>query len=250
MNIGIIGKPKSKAVARIVKNTDLTRYNKRCNSVVNYGLSGKRMDKMLAKKPALRDKPMINRYTAFSKFKMIRRVNEIVKVPESYTILPKNKKTSDFIIKKVNSQGGKGIKKANRKSFKEGYYYQRFISERSYELRVHGFLWIPPDKWRIQKRLGKEDVIAWNYSNGGKFQTVHNTKLPVFKKAIEVTEQILKKVGLGFGATDFIVTTEDELIFLEVNTAPGFTKFSEPIYTDSFSKLCLLTKKEFNKLAR
>lgn len=250
MIIGIIGRPKSKAVVKIVKNTDLVRYNKRCSSVINYGLSGKHMDEFISKRPVLRNKPMINRYTAFSKFKMIRRVKDIITTPESYTILPKNKKLSDFIIKKVNSQGGKGIKVANRKTFKEGYYYQRFISERKYELRVHGFLWVPLNEWKIQKRLGRDDVIAWNYSNGGKFQTINNTNYSIFQKAIEVTEKILKKINLAFGATDFIVTNKGELVFLEINTAPGFTNFSEPIYINAFNKLNSLTRKEFNILAR
>ena len=144
--------------------------------------------------------------------------------------------------------GGKGICWARRKGQIPGKYYQQFIKNRIYEIRVHSFKWLPQDKWSIQKRYGSDDEIAWNYSNGGHFSTVHNPRsYDIFRKATEVSDKILTMLGMSFGATDFIVDSKYELYFIEINSAPGFTELSKRIYVDSFDSLKNLNLKQVVK---
>ena len=50
-----------------------------------------------------------------------------------------------------------------------------------------------------------------------------------------------------FGAVDFIITSTNEVLFLEINSAPGFTKLSENMYITAFDKLTSLTKNKILK---
>lgn len=249
MDIRIIGRLKSRAVKRIVKKTNLNRYSKICDIVVNYGLAGKKMEKFLAKHPSLKTKPMINKYIGCSKYKAINDAkNHDIVVPKTFLSLSKEYKISDFINKRIHSQGGIGICKATVRSKIIGNYYQEFIQNRLYELRVHGFKWTDSENWLIQKRFGKEDEIAWNYHNGGRFQTIRNPKkYDLFTKAKEITTEVLKIRNMSFGAVDFIVTSERQLLFLEINSAPGFTELSEGAYINAFDKLSDLSKTKILK---
>jgi glutathione synthase/RimK-type ligase-like ATP-grasp enzyme len=241
--ISIYGRPGSHAVKEIVKGTSLVRYRKECTTVVNYGLAGKRLDFFRKKFPSSINKPTINRNIGISKYKMVKSVESIgLPVPDSYIKLPNSLDYNEFIIKKFNSQGGKGIKYATKRSQTTGYYYQRFINERQYELRVHAFSWISEDGWLVQKRIGDRDKIAWNFSEGGKFYTITNKKTKIIKEAINITAKVLKKMDMGFGAADFILDNNNRLFFIEINSAPGFENLSRPYYIDVFNHLCKLDK--------
>ena len=100
----------------------------------------------------------------------------------------------------------------------------------------------------IQKRLGDKDTLAWNFSAGGYFQTVHNTKQKIFVNAQDIARKVLDVMGMAFGAVDFVITDDYEIYFLEVNSAPGFTELSKPIYLEAFSKLKTLQLKKFTSL--
>ena len=156
--------------------------------------------------------------------------------------LPRGAKLTEWIEKRHHSIGGIGIVRTKRRHSIEGKYYQRFINDRRYELRVHAFSWT--DDWKVQKRLGDPKEVAWNYKNGGTFQNVRNTGYDIFQKAIEVSAQILHMRRMAFGAVDFIVDNSGNLYFIEINSAPGFTEFSEGIYVDAFNKLQRLTNKK------
>jgi len=249
MDIRIIGKLKSRAVNRIIKNTNLCRYSKKCDIVVNYGLAGKRLDLFCKKHPSILRKPMINKYIGCNKYKAVKeaKLNNI-KVPITLLTLSKQLKKSDFLTKQLHSQGGKGIEKAKTKSKLINKYYQEFITTRKYELRVHAFAWLKQTDWLLQKRFGKKEKIAWNYSKGGTFKTINNaSQYPLFKKAKAISEEILKIRNMAFGAVDFIITSTNEIIFLEINSAPGFTKLSEDMYIKAFDKLTTLTKNKILK---
>lgn len=246
MDIRIIGKPGSKAVKRLLNRTDLKRYNKKCEIVVNYGLAGARFKKFIDKHPSIMKKPIINRDVGHSKYRMIQIAEKNgILVPSSYISLPKTCKTSNFISKKFFSQGGLGIVKAKTKKMREGRYYQEFIKTRDYELRIHGFLWMDKPYWLTQKRFGKKDVIAWNYSKGGTFQTVNDPR--AFTEAKDITDRILNLNRMSFGAVDFIVDNSGNLFFLEINSSPGFTELSEGYYVEAFNKLKKLNKKSILK---
>lgn len=224
---------------------------KSCDLVVNYGLAGDRFEQFAAIYPSLRNKPILNKYIGRNKFDVVKDVENLgaVAVPASYRKLPLGAKKSDYIVKKYHSIGGVGIEKATTRGSLSNKYYQRFISERRYELRVHGFMWTGKQDWLIQKRVGSPDTIAWNFHQGGKFITIRNPdNYRIFKEARDITEKILKMRRMAFGAVDFIVTDEYGLVFLEVNSAPGFTEVSRPAYVRNFNKLTLLPKREINNI--
>jgi len=246
-NITIIGRSKSKSVSEINKNTSINRYSHKCSGIVNYGLAGEAMKNFVAKHPSITNKPIINRFVGCSKYKAIKDAEKGgITVPETLLALPTHYKKDTFLSKMLHSQGGKGIIKATSCKQVVDRYYQKFITNRRYELRIHSFAWIDQKEWAVQKRLGKDDVIAWNFHNGGHFQTVHNPNAyKIFSYAKEISGQILKIRNMSFGAVDFVVTNDDTLYFLEINSAPGFTELSKGIYIGAMSRLTTLTKKEF-----
>lgn len=250
-NVVIIGKRGSKAVSQVVALTAVTRYNSKCSLVVNYGLAGPRYAEFLKNHPSLAKKPVLNKYVGKNKFDVLKDVEsaKIADVPESYIRLPKSAKVKDFLVKKFHSQGGVGIVMAKTTAPPSGKYYQRFVADRKYELRVHGFLWAPTKDWLVQKRLGSEDAIAWNFHQGGRFQTIKNAQdFRLFKEAVRITESILKLRKMAFGAVDFIVTADSRLLFIEVNSAPGFTEVSQGAYVKNFNLLCDLPLKSIKAL--
>jgi len=248
MHISIIGRPGSKAVSKIVKLTPLTRYSSKCDILVNYGLAGERLQNFKDSHKSYHKKLILNEKIGFTKFKGIKLAADLdIKVPKSFLILPEEYKASNFLTKKMHSQGGIGIKLAKSHQAIPDKYYQEFIKNRKFELRIHGFLWQDSKEWEVQKRFGKEGEIAWNFHNGGRFQTVHNASGGVFSSAKEAAVKMLKIMGMAFGAADFLVTDKNELYFIEMNSAPGFTEFSEKIYTNAFTKLTTITKAQISK---
>jgi glutathione synthase/RimK-type ligase-like ATP-grasp enzyme len=151
----------------------------------------------------------------------------------------------------MHSQGGKGIAMAETTGQREGWYYQKYLKERRYELRIHAFSWINEENWQVQKRIGNKDTIAWNFHNGGRFQTVHNPSgYQVFQKARSIAAKVLKMRKMAFGAVDLLLTKESKLYFLEINSAPGFTELSRPIYVNAFQALMKMKKTELELLTR
>lgn len=253
-DVKIIGKKGSKSCKAIVDSTVITRFQRlsKADVVVNYGLAGTRLESRINLSKNLRRTPILNRFIGISKYKAVKEAEKAgILVPDSVLTIPKNEKLSDWIEKKYHSIGGIGIQKARKRSSIPGKYYQKFVQERRFELRVHAFAWIASEEWKVQKRLGKEDEIAWNYKNGGTFQTVHNPQsYNVFKDAIQVAKDILSLRKMSFGAVDFIVDNNGKIYFLEINSAPGFTELSQPIYVNAFTALTKLTKKQLLSYAR
>ena len=252
-NIRIIGKKGSKTCSLIVKETGIPRYtgkSNRADFLINFGLAGTKRDAFLKRFPSAKSIPTINKHVGYSKLNVINRAKqEGIEVPESKLTLSRSDTKAEWIEKKFSSIGGKGIRKAKGKNKMLGKYYQRFVTDRHYELRIHAFLWM--DEYRVQKRVGKADEIAWNFHNGGHFITVQNPKrYRVFEEAMEASSKILKMLGMAFGAVDFIVTKDFKLLFLEVNSAPGVSGLSDQIYIDAFTKLKSLPKKELYKYAK
>jgi D-alanine-D-alanine ligase-like ATP-grasp enzyme len=57
-------------------------------------------------------------------------------------------------------------------------------------------------------------------------------------------------LGMSFGAVDFLVDTNYNIYFIEINSAPGFSELSKPIYVDAFQRLKQLSKKDLLKLVK
>lgn len=249
--VRIIGRKGSQSFREIVEGTSLKRYagNKyRTDVLVNYGLSGERLGTFYRRFPSAKKIPTINRIVGYSKYRALQLVKqEGILVPDSRLELLKRHRLDGWIEKRFNSQGGAGICRARSRHRLVNKYYQRYIRDRKYELRVHGFRWINQKEWRVQKRFGKEGEIAWNYKNGGYFSSVYNpTRYETFMSAIEITSDVLVILGMGFGAADFIVTTDGELYFIEINSCPGFQELSKNIYLDAFESLRKMSPKKIN----
>ena len=244
--IRIIGKKGSKSRLAITRATGIPRYgknNKGVCAIINYGLAGNKLDLFLRNNPSAVKLPMLNKHIGRSKYHVVKDAEEQkILVPETKIRLTKKDKVSDWIEKKYHSVGGAGICKATRLTCSESKYFQKFIKNRKYELRVHAFEWTK--NWHIQKRIGDPDEIAWNYKNGGKFINVRNTEYSVFQEAIEISKKILEMRRMSFGAIDFIVDMDNSVFFIEINSAPGFTEFSEHIYVNAFNKLKELSNKK------
>lgn len=243
--IKMIGKPGSKACKEIRTGCGIYRYTgkkkgqKLPDALVNYGLAGGAIEKLFKKYPSARKLPIVNRKVGYSKLTAVRKAEDHgIWVPESKVSLGKSDKVKDFIEKRYNSIGGKGIRAASKKARMASKYYQRFIRNRRYEIRVHAFKWLSQDSWAVQKRYGAEGEIAWNFSNGGHFVTVQNPgSYKTFVEAREISDKVLDILGMSFGAVDFLVDTDYNVYFIEINSAPGFSELSKPIYLHAFGKL-------------
>jgi glutathione synthase/RimK-type ligase-like ATP-grasp enzyme len=251
-NIRIIGRKGNKTCRLIVKDAGIPRFTggrNRADILVNFGLAGAKRDAFLKRFPSAGRIPTINKNCGYSKLNVVNRAKqEGIEVPDSKLTLSKSDKKGDWIEKKFSSVGGIGIRSAKNKAQMNGKYYQRFVTDRKYELRVHAFLWM--DQYSVQKRVGDPKEITWNFKNGGTFITVKNPNHGVFEKAIDTSTKILKDLGMAFGAVDFIVTKDHRLLFLEVNSAPGVSGLSDAIYIDAFKKLRDLSLTQLKELAR
>lgn len=242
----------SKACTEIVKHTNIKRYfGHNADILVNYGLSGQKLRDFYRKIPSAKRIPTVNKFVGRSKYKVVQiaKENKIL-VPESKLKLTGMDQLGQWIEKRFNSQSGYGIRWARGRAGIPGKYYQKFVSDRVSELRVHGFGWIKPSGWRIQRRFGEENEIAWNYKRGGRFVTVRNLSMcRSCRQAGQVTEIMLRLLGMGFGAADFVVDKNGSVWFIEINSCPGFQELSREIYTDAFEALRDMKLKDALKYA-
>lgn len=249
----MISKPGSNARKEISETTGIGRYrgNKygKITAIINYGLAGAKLRAFFERFPSSAKLPMINKGIGCPKYEAVKSAEKAgILVPETRLTLKGTHKVHEWLTKRQQSIGGIGIKKAMGGGLRKGHYYQKFINNRRYELRVHAFSWT---NCTVQKRLGDPDVIAWNFKNGGHFQSVHDPKrYKIFQEAIDVSLKILETRRMAFGAVDFIVDTEGKLYFIEVNASPGFTDFSKHIYVDAFNALAGLNKSQVLNLCR
>jgi hypothetical protein len=252
-NIFIVGKKGSKSRRAISDNTGIRLYKGgKADAIVNYGLSGIDLRKKLNTYSSARRTPIINGSVGLSKYLAVKDAGEKgILVPESRLSLSRLAKLSDWIEKRVHSSQGKGIIAARGRNRIDGKYYQKMVKDRRFELRVHAFLWMPKEEWRINKRHGPAEQIAWNYHQGGHFQSVrYPNKYNVFKKAKDIAEKILKMRGMAFGAVDLIVDNDMKVYFIEVNASPGFTEFNQEVYFSAMRRLSEMSAREVAKFGR
>lgn len=249
-DLRIINK-KSSAAARVIsKKMEIPIYNGESDidAIINYGLCGNHILMLENVFPNFRKIPVINKYVGASKFLAVKDAEVAgVKVPETRMSLPMFSTKKDWIEKKIHSSQGRGIVVASQRKSIPGKYYQRMITNRRYELRVHAFSWIPVEEWRVFKRTGDKEVIAWNFAQGGKFSSVENANVGTFKTAKSMSLNVLDIRHMAFGAVDFIVDDDLNVYFLEINSSPGFTALSAEIYFDAMRKLKELSAKEILK---
>lgn len=251
MHLRMIAKSNSSAARKIRKLVGIKMYTGKINKaqvLVNYGLTGRRLFNYYRKVPSAKYIPTLNEYIGKSKYGVINAAKKArILTPDTALILPISIKADEWLEKKMHSVGGFGIRKATHRHRKiGGKYFQKFIHNRLYELRVHAFLWTTD--WVVQKRIGSKEKIAWNFSQGGHFVAVDANSSKIFLMAREISKKILEISRMSFGAVDFIVDKNYKLYFIEINSAPGFTNLSSYIYNDAFRKLKNLSLTEIEKL--
>lgn len=252
-NIRIIGRRGSKSKLAISKEADIPLYKSgTCDAIINYGLAGQKLDTFLRRNPAANRTGIINKFVGRSKYLAVKDAEQAgILVPKTKLSLTRSDRISDYIEKKVHSSCGKGIRAAKGKGKLIGRYYQEMINDRRFELRVHAFAWIPQDEWRLSKRLGPADQIAWNFAQGGHFASVrYPNKYQVFLEAKKIAAEILKIRNMAFGGVDLIVDNQMRIYFIEVNASPGFEELNKHIYVDAFRVLKEMSAAKVKKFAR
>jgi hypothetical protein len=252
-NVAIIGKKGSRAKKDILTNTDVRLYKgQKTDVIVNYGLAGQKLRALFRRYPKANRTSIINKHIGLSKYQAVIEAEQIgVRVPDSKLSLPPGTRLSNWIEKKFHSSQGKGIIQARSRKRLASKYYQKRVRNRKFELRVHAFLWVPTDEWALYKRHGPADQIAWNFHQGGHFQTVHYpNKYKIFLEAKEASVKVLKQRNMAFGAVDFIVDEDDRVFFIEINSSPGFTPLSEHVYFDAMDRLIAMSAVKARKYGR
>lgn len=75
--------------------------------------------------------------------------------------------------------------------------------------------------WVAKKTPGDPNAIAWNVSQGGRFDNVLWSDWPL--RAVRVAREAFVLSGLDFGAVDVMVDAEGRPYVLEINSAPSQT---------------------------
>jgi len=220
-----------------------------CNVAVNYGLQGDKLFKFKKRNRKIFEMPVLNLMQYGNKFEQIKRAEYYhVLVPRSWqTVLNMGEVNVPTLIKPYYSLGGRDIHEYDAGApLPATHYLQEKIVKRRYEIRVHAFAWVDPEKWIFQKRVHEdgEDQIAWNHHNGGKFVTIKNPHDPLHNRIRESVKVMMKALGYQFGGADFIIANPgvrgEQLkhYFIEWNLAVGWTLATiEKYYKESFLML-------------
>jgi hypothetical protein len=251
--LAIVGRRGSKSKLAISKGAGIPLYKgNACDAIINYGLAGQKLDQFLRKFRSSDRPGIINKYVGRAKHLAIQDAASAgILVPKTKTSLTKSDRVSDYIEKRIHSSCGRGIQAARGKGRLIGKYYQEMIDDRRFELRVHAFSWIPQEQWRINKRHGPANQIAWNFAQGGHFSNVRSPNgYKVFREAKEIAAKILEIRSMEFGGVDLIVDNKMRVYFIEVNASPGFEDLNRQIYIDAFSKLKDMSAAQVRRLAR
>lgn len=252
--VQIVGKKGSKSRKAISDETGIKLFLGKGKpvAIINYGLAGKKLDQFFRKYPSARSVPMINKYVGRPKHHAISDAEKAgILVPETKLSLPRLARISDWIEKKIHSSQGKGIQEATGRGKLLGKYYQKMIKDRRYEIRVHAFLWLPIEDWSLNKRVGPADQIAWNFHQGGHFQSVrYPNKYQVFLDSKAIAKKVLEDRNMAFGAVDLIVDNNMKIYFIEVNSSPGFEELNQGVYVNAFKTLSEMSAREVRKYAR
>jgi len=247
--ISIMGKRKSNSVKQIIQSTSIKKLYEDCKVIINYGLAGEKLKNKIISFPFITSKHIINKFIGYSKYYVLQiaKKNNIL-IPKTFLELPLTEEPKKYLSKKHYSIGGKGIDIATSRDMLYERYYQEFIKDRIYEIRVHAFKWLSKSIWTVQRRIGDTNTIAWNFHNGGRFQNIPNQNIGIYNEAKNITDKLLTVLNMSFGASDFIISSDNQLYFLEINSAPGFTDFSKHIYIKAFTELTKLPITVLNKL--
>jgi len=232
----------SQTAKMIMRETGIPSWGRgvRAEKIINYGVTGERFEDWKRRNPMGQRLPMFNKPLGLNKFEVVKKVEEEgICVPRSRREIKLRHAPEGWLVKPFWSQGGRGIEIAEGRDAPYGKYFQEFIHDRIYELRIHAFNWIALEEWVVQKKVPGEDcdAITWNHHTGGTFITVNDRGGKVFQDALEMSDKVLEVLELDFGGVDFVVNGNREVYFIEINTAVGCHGLSDPVYVDAFERL-------------
>jgi hypothetical protein len=197
---------------------------------VNFGLQGDNLRDYRRRYPAIDRKPMLNRRIFGNKYECVRAAQAAgVAVPESTNA--RTVSGEGWITKPFYSLGGRDISRWDGGAIRDTHYFQKEITNRRYEIRVHAMAWVDPNQWVMQKRVHDDGdtQLTWNHHTGGRFITIENATDGLHNRIRASVITLMRTFGYQFGAVDFIVTNAahrgDPLphYFIEWNLAPGWT---------------------------
>jgi hypothetical protein len=223
---------------------------------VNYGIGGKTWNIVYKKlKQRAPDCVFLNPWTGINKYDWVKYAGSLdIPVPDSLHVLNGDDINYDnWIAKPYYSFGGRNIGPATNYLDSPSHYYQRFIKERRFEVRVSFFKWLEEKHWLVWKRVSDDPTqITWNRHQGGRFITVKKPlNFGLYQRIFEDVRKITANSVLAFGAVDFVVAKGNKHYFLEVNTTPGFS--CDPTrdkYIASFKSLLHTNPTEVRAYAR
>lgn len=145
----------------------------------------------------------------------------------------------------LSASSGRGIVIAdNLDSLVTAPLYTKYIKKK-WELRVH-ILNNRPIHIQQKKRLSTEQLEARGITNRNKYIRnlengyIFSSELDVSEatknEAILQSNRAIVALGLDFGAVDILVTKDDEVFVLEVNTAPGLEGTTLTRYYEAFKR--------------
>jgi hypothetical protein len=229
---------------------DRPRFAQTRDIIVNYGLTGeKQLDWAVRANTWRTDRREItlNNSIFGNKLQCCEQVRAVgVPVPECRASrITSNAELPGFIVKPLLSFGGRGIVPYTGQAVTSRQYLQKRITNRRYELRVHGVKWLPVEEWLVSKRTHPdgEAQLTWNHHQGGSFSNIemNESNTGVFKRAKQYAKKAIQTLGYDFAAVDFIVQNgsgELPVWFIEANLAPGFTTDrTREFYCNAFLKL-------------
>jgi hypothetical protein len=214
--------------------------------IVNYGLSGTKLDDWIDHRHSGDDVTLLNYHVFGNKLQCCEAVRAVgVPVPECRVHADERWSSDEWIVKPLLSFGGRGIVPYTGQQITSKQYLQKRINNRRYELRVHAMNWLPVEEWLVSKRTHPdgESQLTWNHHQGGSFSNIEMNEgnTGVFKRAKVYAKKTIETLGYDFSAVDFIVQNGDRELpvwFIEANLAPGFsTDRTREFYFNAFLKL-------------
>jgi len=222
--------------------------------LINWGTFGEARRRIINRYPKVKTLTVLNDSYPGNKLKVIQELQEETKVPIPITckdIEQRHYTNTHWIYKPKHSAGGNGIFRIDHDTFPKCNwqlgYAQQEVRDRRYELRVSAFVWMSPASWGFWKKVCEDkNQLCWNHEQGGKFITVNDPlKHKLFQRCIEHSYKILDTLFLDFGAIDFIIDSQGNEYFMEVNTQPGFTaEYGGAVYSNAINALNGLDKDE------
>lgn len=191
-----------------------------------------------------------NKYLSFSTFSRFNDLNDnlLSYIPFTTSKLTASQWLNDGKVvcrTLLSASSGRGIVIAtNQEELVDAPLYTKYIKKK-YEIRVH-IVQGRPIYIQQKKKLSTEQLEARGITNRNKYIRnlengyIFSSELSISEaaknEAILQSNRAINALGLDFGAVDVLVTKDDEVFVLEVNTAPGLEGTTLTKYYEAFKR--------------